>query len=152
MDKASSQTEADLSGLHLGCLLCEKCFVGIDALQEHHLSHFPSVSPEPIPKSHTCDLCGRALHSLQELRKHYKEYHEALVSTESRTGEFFECDRCAKYFVLRDYLNLHLKLKHSEWEIKKPNDSDHVLQNPQNQNYPPYSAYMNGTLRTDYYV
>ncbi|BFG05254.1 uncharacterized zinc finger protein4 [Drosophila madeirensis] len=143
MGIVASEMETDLTGLHLGCLMCEKCFVGLEALQEHHLSHFPSVT-QPIPKSHSCDLCGRALHSLQELMSHYKHYHEALVSTESKTGEFFECNRCAKYFVLREYLMIHMKLKHSEWEIRKPSDSNHVPRSPQHQIYPQPFAFFNG--------
>nr|XP_017027420.1 uncharacterized zinc finger protein CG12744 isoform X2 [Drosophila kikkawai] len=152
----------EFSWISLSCLLCEQTFGSAEKLQDHLIVHFP----QPVDRSHICDICGRGMRSPLELHQHYNRYHEAHV-TNTDEGQF-QCQLCDKVFLLQDYLNVHVKIEHSSEgyrpaemysacakpyqsheDLTNDDEDNSVLCPPPKRKYPPRSPFFNPDLGLD---
>lgn len=82
------------------CCICEKLFPSGDEITIHLLRH-----KEYRPFS--CSECGKSFYEKYKLRQHLKTH-------DPNAPKNFSCTFCKRAFAAADYLNCHIRRKHSD--------------------------------------
>ena len=119
--KADQKAEAEKNNVTLSTAEINETFYGSQGWYERFknrsgLHNMVLISEsandiDGLTKSFQCDLCGKALSSAGNLRKHFKSIHEDLKD--------FQCDLCGKSFAFNTDLQKHIKTSHEAAETVK---------------------------------
>ncbi|XP_044731663.1 zinc finger protein OZF-like [Chrysoperla carnea] len=84
------------------CDLCSNTFISQSTLSAH-IKNVHRDPTESAPRNHLCSICGHAMRTAPELRRHL------LIHTNERP---YACDQCDKTYRIKENLTEHIKAAH----------------------------------------